>query len=117
MRSLQVAMCALCVFGGLYLLMQAPAFFLPDRWEPAVGRQFDATASRLLGAGLLVLAALGASYLRAMYYRAQRRLPGPAAQRRYFALLLLALALIGAAMLIAEPGPNPEQRPRATARP
>lgn len=102
----------LCVFGGLYLLTQAPAFFLPDRWEPAIGRQFDATASRLLGAGLLALAALGGTYLRAMYYRAERRLPDPAAQRRYFVLLVLALALIMVAMLSAEPGPNPEYRHR-----
>lgn len=74
----------LCVLGGLYLLTQAPAFFLPSRGDPAIGLQFDALASRLLGAGLLALAAVGGFYLRAMYYAEERRLPGPAEQRRYF---------------------------------
>lgn len=103
----------LCVLGGLYLLTQAPAFFLPSRGDPAIGLQFDAAASRLLGAGLLALAALGSLYLRTMYYSAgQRRLPGPGEQRRYFGLLLLALALLLAALLSAESGPNPDYRPR-----
>jgi hypothetical protein len=48
-----------------------------------------------------------------MYYSAgQRRLPGPGEQRRYFGLLLLALALLLAALLSAEIGPNPDYRPR-----
>ena len=44
MRSLQVVMMTLCVVGGLFLLMHAPDFFMPDRWDPSRGRQFDATA-------------------------------------------------------------------------
>ncbi|WP_341647852.1 hypothetical protein [Thauera humireducens] len=112
MRSVQVVMFMLCVLGGLYLLTQAPPFFLPSRGNPAIGLQFDATASRLLGAGLLALAALGSLYLRTMYYSGERRLPGPVAQRRYFGLLLLALTLLLAAMLSAETSPNPDYRPR-----
>jgi len=112
MRSLQVVMFMLCVLGGLYLLTQAPAFFLPSRGNPAIGLQFDPTASRLLGAGLLALAAVGSLYLRTMYYSGQHRLPGPTRQRRYFGLLLVALVLLLAAVLSAETGPNPDYRPR-----
>lgn len=114
MRSIQVLMFSLCVLGGLFLLTQAPSFFMPDRWDPAVGRQFDATASRLLGAALLAIAWLGAGYLRRRYYSETRGLPGPGEQRRYFAVLLIALALLTAAFNRAEPGPNPDYRPPAT---
>lgn len=112
MRTTQVLMFMLCLLGGLYLLTQAPVFFMPDRWNPAIGRQFDVTASRVLGAALLAMAAAGGSYLRQFYYTERRVLPGVAAQRRYFALLMLALALLWAAVLLAEPGPNPDYRPR-----
>lgn len=115
MRSVQVVMFMLCLLGGLYLLTQAPAFFMPSRGNPAIGLQFDATASRLLGAGLLALAATGGQYLRAMYYSATRQLPDAAAQRRYLASLLVALSLIGAALVLAEPHTNPEHRPRSAA--
>ena len=116
MRSLQVVMLTLCLVGGLYLLTEAPSFFMPERWDPSIGRQFGPDASRLLGVALLALAATGALYMRAMYYGECRRLPGPAEQRRYFALLMLSLGLITAAMLLAEPGPNPEYRPPAHSR-
>ena len=109
----------LCLVGGLFLLTQAPAFFMPGR-DPAIGLQFDTGSSRLLGAGLLTLAAAGAQYLRTMYYHgAERRQAGTAAQqRRYSAVLLLALALIGSALWNAEPGANPDYRaPAATAAP
>jgi hypothetical protein len=46
---------------------------MPARGNPAIGLQFG-TASRLLGAGLLALAAVGGQYLRAMYYSEERRL-------------------------------------------
>ncbi|HNV92186.1 MULTISPECIES: hypothetical protein [Thauera] len=110
MRSLQVVMLMLCVLGGMFLLVRAPEFFMPAQWDPSIGRSFDPLASRLLGAGLLALATAGAGYLHAMYYSMPRRLPGPAAQRRHFALLLAALVLIGAALARAEVGPNPEYR-------
>jgi len=111
MRSLQVVMLTLCLVGGLYLLIHAPAFVMPLQADPSLGRSFDALASRLLGGGLLALAATGAAYMKAMYYALPRRLPGPAAQRRYFLLLVTALVLIGAALQRAETGPNPEYRP------
>ena len=117
MRSLQVVMLTLCLIGGLYLLTQAPGFFMPDRWDPSIGRQFSPTASRLLGAALLTMAAMGALYMRAMYYSARRRLPGPSAQLHYFVLLVLALGLFTAATFVAEPGANPDYRPPITARP
>lgn len=117
MRSLQVVMLTLCLIGGLYLLTQAPGFFMPDRWDPSTGRQFSPAASRLLGAALLAMAAMGALYMRAMYYSARRYLPGPRAQLRYFVLLVLALGLFTAAMFVAEPGANPDYRPPATTRP
>jgi hypothetical protein len=111
MRSLQVVMFTLCLVGGLYLLMQAPSFFMPDRWSPATGLQFNPAASRLLGAGLLAVAGLGVIYLQAMYYSAERRLPGTRTQWVYFALVLLAIALISVAMQVAETAPNPDYRP------
>ena len=116
MRSLQMVMFMLCVLGGLFLLTQGPVFFMPARTDPAIGLQFDATASRLLGAGLLALSAVGGQYLRAMYYREQRMLPNAAAQRIYFVCLILALTLIGGAMLRAVPGANPDYRPPSSAR-
>lgn len=117
MRSLQVVMLSLCLLGGLYLLTQAPSFFMPERWDPSIGRQFGPHASRLLGGALLTMAAIGALYMRAMYYSEQRRLPDPAAQLRYFVLLMLALALFTAALWVAEPGANPDYRPPISARP
>ena len=116
MRSLQMVMFMLCVLGGLFLLVQGPIFFMPARTDPAIGLHFDATASRLLGAGLLALAAVGGQYLRAMYYSEQGPLPNAAAQRVYFACLILALLLIGAAMWRAQPGANPDYRPPSSAR-
>ena len=116
MRSMQMVMFMLCVLGGLFLLTQGPAFFMPARIDPAIGLHFDAFASRLLGAGLLALAAVGGQYLRAMYYSEQRRLPNAAAQRIYFACLILALVLIGGAMWRAQPGANPDYRPPSSAK-
>ncbi|ANQ83742.1 hypothetical protein dqs_0667 [Azoarcus olearius] len=116
MRSAQVLMFCLCVIGGLFLLVQAPSFFMPDRWDPAVGRAFGPLQSRLLGAALLAIAWLGLDYLRNRYYSETRQLPGVPQQRRYFAVLVLALALLSAAFNLAPPGPNPDYRPPASAR-
>lgn len=110
MRSVQVVMLMLCLLGGLYLLTQGPVFFLPSR-DPSIGLQFDAAASRLLGAGLVALAAVGTQYMRSMYYSAVRKLPDTAGQRRYFSLLMVALLLIGSALFLAEQGANPDYRP------
>ena len=116
MRPMQVVMLTLCLLGGLYLLTQAPAFFMPARGNPALAHYFSPGASRLLGGALLAMAAAGVLYMRAMYYRARRQLPGPREQRGYFALLVVALALFAAALSVAEPGANPEYRPPLDAR-
>jgi hypothetical protein len=102
MRSLQVTMFLVCLLGGAYLLTHGPGFFLPDRYAPTRGWQFDATTSRLLGGGLLALAAMGFIYLREHYYRAERRLLEPPMQKLYFALVVLALGMISLAFGLAE---------------
>lgn len=113
MRALQIIMLLLCVLGGARLLLDAPAFFMPAR-NPAIGVFFDPFASRLLGGGLLALALTGGQYLHAMYYGGRKRLRrNRAAQLGYFALLMLALALLAAAMWRSEVGPNPDYRPPA----
>jgi len=110
MRTFQVMMLTLCLLGGAYLLLHAPVFFMPDRWDPSVGREFSPLASRVLGGGLLSMAALALIFLRHHYYSATRRLPGPAMQRVYFGLVMLAITLVTLAFNLAEPQPNPEHR-------
>ncbi|MBR0566501.1 hypothetical protein J5J83_10275 [Azoarcus sp. L1K30] len=109
MRTFQVLMLTLCVVGGLHLLLQAPGFFMPDRWDPAVGRQFDAIASRLLGCGLLAMAAMALIFLRHHFYADVRRLPSSSVQKWYFALVVLAVGLITLAFNVAEQVPNPDR--------
>ncbi|MHB1373232.1 MAG: hypothetical protein ACYC5W_13190 [Thauera sp.] len=111
MRSIQVVMLTLCLLGGLYLLTQAPTFFMPARGNPALAYHFSPEAARLLGGALIAMAAAGMLYMRAMYYREHRQLPGPREQRGYFLLLVIAFGLFAAALVIAEPGANPEYRP------
>lgn len=113
MRTFQVLMLTLCLVGGLHLMLQAPEFFMPDRGDPVFGRQFNATASRILGAGLLAMAALALIFLRHHYYSVERHLPGQRMQRVYFGLVVLALGLISLAFNLAEPGPDPERAPSA----
>lgn len=111
MRTFLALSIVLCIAAGGWLL-QGPSFFWPDRFEPSQGVLLDATASRLLGAALLLIAALGAMAVRQAGYG-----NGRAAPRRwqvlYSLLLLLALALIGTAMALGQPGPNPDWRPRS----
>ena len=86
----------------------------------ALRRDRQATLRRVVartsGTLLLAMAAMGALYMRAMYYSARRRLPGPAEQLQYFVLLVLALGLFAAALFVAEPGANPDYRPPAHSR-
>ena len=110
MRTFQVMMLTLCLLGGAYLLLHAPVFFMPDRWDPSVGREFSPLASRVLGGGLLSMAALALIFLRHHYYSATRRLPGPAMQRVYFGLVMLAITLVTLAFNLAAPQPHPEHR-------
>lgn len=112
MRSFQVFTVTLCLLAGSYLLVYAPPFFMPDRWDPSVGRQLDPLSARLLGAGLLAIAAAGAEFLRRRYYAAGEA-PDLRWHYRHFALLVLALGLLGTALLRARPGPNPDHRGRA----
>lgn len=113
-RTFQAFVIILCLFGGLYLL-QGPAFFWPDRWDPSRGVMLGGLSSRLLGAGLLTISALGW-----MAARQAGRGDGRAApkrwQLRFFVLIMLALGLITAAFHIGEAGPNPDWRTPAGER-
>ncbi|MDR2259505.1 MAG: hypothetical protein LBE06_00930 [Azoarcus sp.] len=102
-RGFLVLMLALCVLGGLYLFIHGPVFFMPGRLDPALGRQFGAAASRALGAGLLAMAGMGAIFLCGNYHITPRRLPGPAMQKLYFTLAVLAVGLMGLAVALSEP--------------
>ena len=101
-------MIVLCVFGGIYLL-QGPSFFWPDRFDPSHGVLLSGLSARLLGTGLILIAALGL-----IAGRQAGRADGRAAPRRwqvrYFVLIVLALGLVSAAFVIGERGPNPDWR-------
>lgn len=108
MRTLIAFTIVLCVFGGIYLL-QGPAFFWPDRFDPSQGVFLGGLSSQLLGAGLLTIAGIGVMAIR----QAIRGPVGTASQRwqiRYFLLLLLALALVSTAFALGERGANPDWR-------
>lgn len=112
MRSLQVFIVTLCLLSGSYLLLNAPDFFLVDRFDAARGHHFSPQAAQLLGAGLLCIALAGLGYLR-QFYSNQRYRPSPGWQKLHFALLVAAMLLIGSAYQSASPGPNPDFRPPA----
>ena len=105
-------MFVLCLVGGVYLLLAAPEFFLPERDDPAMGRLFGPLATRTLGAGLLAIAALAMIFLR-HYFAEPRRAPGPAMQKIYFALIVLALGLVSLSLNLAEPVRAPGEKPEA----
>lgn len=111
MRTFLALSIVLCIAGGSWLL-QGQSFFWPDRFEPSQGVQLDAGASRLLGLALWMIAALGAMAIRQAGYGNGRAAPRWW-QVTYSLLLLLTLALIGTAMSLGEPGPNPDWRPRS----
>jgi hypothetical protein len=108
MRSIQVFIIMLCGVAGLYL-STGIGFFLPDRWHPATGVLLGGLSARLLGAGLLVIAATGVIALK-HFAPGQRTHHTPAWHRRYFFLLVLAIALISAALFLGERGPTPGWR-------
>jgi hypothetical protein len=112
MRAFQIMMFVFCLIGGVYLLLAAPEFFLPERDTPALGRQFGPLATRTLGAGLLAIAALAMMFLR-HHFAEPRRDPGSTMQKIYFALIVLALGLVSLSLNLAEPMTAPGERPEA----
>jgi len=114
MRNFLALLILLCGIGGIYLL-QGPEFFWPDRYDPSQGVFLGGLSARLLGAGLLVIGALGL-----MASRQAGRGSGRPAPRnwqiRYFLLILLALGLVSAAFMSGERGANPDWRPPARER-
>ncbi len=115
MRTFLALTIVLCVVGGLYLL-QGPAFFWPDRFDPSQGVSLGGTSSQLLGAGLLVIGAIGL-----IAARQAGRSPTRIAPRRwqlgYFVLILVALGLVSAAFTLGERGPNPDWRAPSSGTP
>ncbi|GHT84949.1 hypothetical protein AGMMS49960_02130 [Betaproteobacteria bacterium] len=103
MRGFQVTMFMVCLCCGIYLLIQAPAFFLPDRYLPTQGWQFTPMAARVLGGALLTMAALALIFLRHHYFSIDQRPPTPAVQKIYFALVVLTLGLLTLSLNLAEP--------------
>jgi membrane associated rhomboid family serine protease len=106
LRAFLVMMFVLCALCGLYLLVFAPEFFMPERGNPALGRQFGPLAARTLGAALAAIAVLAAIFLRHQYAETRRH-PSPKVQKIYFALILLALGLLNLSLNLAEPVPAP----------
>lgn len=111
MRTFQVMLFILCLALGLYLLVATPEFFMPARDDPSLGRQFKAWAARALGGGLLAIAGMALIYLRHRYYGETPSPPGPALQKLYFALALMALGLMTLAINLAEPVQAPASVP------
>jgi drug/metabolite transporter (DMT)-like permease len=114
MRTFLALVIVLCLFGGIYLL-QGPAFFWPDRWDPSRGVLLSGPSSQLLGAALVIIGGLGL-----MAAQHASRGAGRAASQRwqigFFLLLVLALVLISAAFRTGETGPNPDWRAPSAAR-
>lgn len=108
MRTFQAFVIMMCLIGGLYLL-SGPSFFWPDRFDPSRGVWLTGLASQLLGAGLLVVSALGVMAAQQAATSGGRAAPRRW-QLRFFALVVLALGLIGAAFSVGERGPNPDWR-------
>lgn len=108
MRTFLAFVIVLCVAGGLYL-SQGPDFYWPDRHNPSYAIFFSGLSSRLLGAALLLIAALGVIAARQASNAGGKAAPRTW-QRAFFALILLVLALIGTAFQLGDYGPNPESR-------
>ena len=115
MRTFLAFVIMMCLIGGLYLL-SGPAFFWPDRWDPSHGIFLSGLSAQLLGAGLLLVSALGLMAARQASHNAGKAAPRRW-QWRFFALTVLALGLISAAFSVGEPGPNPDWRAPGNAQP
>jgi hypothetical protein len=108
MRTFLAFVIVMCFIGGVYLL-QGPDFYWPERGNPSQALFLSGVSSRLLGAALLIIAALGVMAARQAAHSAGKA-ASPSWQVRFFALTMLALALISIAFYLGEPGPNPESR-------
>jgi len=114
-RTFLAFVIVMCLVGGLYLL-GGPSFFWPDRLDPSHGVLLSGVSSKLLGAGLLLVSALGVMAARQAAHSGGKPAPKDW-QLRYFLLLVLALALIGTAFSVGERGPNPDWRAPAGRQP
>lgn len=112
MRTFQALVIVICLTGGLWML-RGPAFFWPDRGDPSQGVFLQGFSSQLLGAGLLIVAALGVMASR-QAGRGDGRAAPHAWQVRYFVLIMSALGLISAALSTGERGHNPDSRARVS---
>ena len=100
----------LCIAGGAWLV-QGDDFYWPARGDPSLALHLSGTDARMLGAALFVMAGLGAmAVLQARRGRPASRIW----QIAYFALAMLATALIGVAIWNGEVVPNPEASAPAT---
>tara|TARA_R110002049_G_scaffold17416_10_gene67800 strand:- start:882 stop:1220 length:339 start_codon:yes stop_codon:yes gene_type:complete len=100
----------LCIAGGAWLV-QGHDFYWPARGDPSLALHLSGSGARLLGAALFVMAGLGAMAV----LQGRRGRPATRAwQLAYFALAMLAVVLIGAAMWSGEVVPNPEASAAAT---
>jgi hypothetical protein len=106
MRSLPIVILVLCLFLGAYLLINAPPFFVVNRFDPSQGVWLSSGSSRVLGIGLLVVAWGGVRFIRQVFY--VRKTPDWAWQRMHFVLTLLGLALMVTALYSGEVGTNPD---------
>ena len=93
-----------CVAGGAWL-WQGADFYWPARGDPTLALHLTGTTARLLGAGLFATAGLGIMAV------LQARRGGIASQQwqyAYFALAMIAVGLIAAAIWQGEIVQNPE---------
>lgn len=118
--TLNLLLATALVVGGVLLLRQE-AFFLRDRWEPAVGTLFAGWSLRFLAGTLFGLAAFAGAiafgWLRGTFRQpAGRTWVHPAYKGqlllRYWYLIVLALGCLGVAFALADRHvPNPHLTP------
>lgn len=93
-----------CIAGGAWL-WQGAEFYWPARGDPSLAMHLTGNSARLLGAGLFATGGLG---VMAVLQARRSGIAGRTWQYAYFALAMLAVGLITAAMWQGEIVPNPE---------
>ena len=94
-----------CIGGGAWL-WQGADFYWPARGDPSLAMHLSGNTARLLGAGLVATGGLG---VMAVLQARRGGISGSKSwQYAYFALAMLAVGLITAALWQGEIGPNPE---------